>query len=903
MIGRRSELERIHALGAREGSAAVVVVGDSGSGKSRLLAEAAAESSQRVFRIVGYEPERLVPLAAASELLRAVAADETFGPAAAPQIEPVRVFEATHRALQELERVLLVADDVQWVDDLSLALLHYVVRAAALGGGDLHLLAAGRPTARTHGLSEDLKNLLAPEAFATIELGGLPREDGLRLARAVDASLSESDAGDLWERSGGLPFWIEALARARGEPLEAGRLLTSRLRDAGADAASLLGLLAVVARPIADDAAASLLGWQPERLEHAADELSARGIAVRSRGSLALSHDLLRAAAFDELPERRRRVLHVAVAEWLERTAADELALLCEALEHRAAAGELPLGLAARLVASPQRRRLGHEGLSTVAAIAATADGGTAEAQALRAGIAALASELGDHRLALEHWTALLPFVTDAEERFEALLGASKAALELGWEEGGRAHELLDEALACAPSEEALVSARAHQARVLLWLDHRTAEGAAIAREALERSRSFGPGTRQHRVRLQALRTAREASMQEADGEGMLRLAEETLALIDERDEDALVEALFARAVGENRTQPLAVADATLRQTWELATRRVLPAEAAEAGLARAALLHDRGRLEEAARCLAAAEELAVRLEGVMPARLIGNELALIRGNVDGAVEDYLAAIELRRDPHMRIIPSQVFAQFLARARGEAARDQVVSVLCGAREDAVAAACPRCGNELHLFAAEALARAGCQGEAEAELAQGEAVQARDPYLSFVWLRARAVVTASRDPAAGASLIEQVCAEAERLDRQVDLLWAQVELARVLAGTDRARAANLLREVASASAGIGAVAITHVAERELRRLGVRTWRRGRSRVEDGSLSDRERQVAELVATGASNPEIAQALFLSRKTVERHVSNVLAKAGVRNRAELAALLAREGEGAPR
>jgi DNA-binding NarL/FixJ family response regulator len=46
------------------------------------------------------------------------------------------------------------------------------------------------------------------------------------------------------------------------------------------------------------------------------------------------------------------------------------------------------------------------------------------------------------------------------------------------------------------------------------------------------------------------------------------------------------------------------------------------------------------------------------------------------------------------------------------------------------------------------------------------------------------------------------------------------------------------------------------------------------------------------MARRIAAGASNAEIAAALFLSRKTVERQVSNVLAKSGLRNRAELAA-----------
>jgi DNA-binding NarL/FixJ family response regulator len=87
----------------------------------------------------------------------------------------------------------------------------------------------------------------------------------------------------------------------------------------------------------------------------------------------------------------------------------------------------------------------------------------------------------------------------------------------------------------------------------------------------------------------------------------------------------------------------------------------------------------------------------------------------------------------------------------------------------------------------------------------------------------------------------------------------------------------------------------------LAEQRLRSLGVRTWQRGTSA---RGLTDREREIVRLIADGASNPEIAQQLFLSRKTVERHVSNLLKKVGVRNRAELAARVGElDVEGVPR
>jgi ABC-type cobalamin transport system ATPase subunit len=71
-VGRRGELAELDEITGAAGAghvAAAVVVGEPGSGKSRLLAEAAGRAplSNR-FRVVGYEPEREVPLAAASDL-------------------------------------------------------------------------------------------------------------------------------------------------------------------------------------------------------------------------------------------------------------------------------------------------------------------------------------------------------------------------------------------------------------------------------------------------------------------------------------------------------------------------------------------------------------------------------------------------------------------------------------------------------------------------------------------------------------------------------------------------------------------------------------------------------------------------------------------------------------------
>jgi DNA-binding NarL/FixJ family response regulator len=168
-------------------------------------------------------------------------------------------------------------------------------------------------------------------------------------------------------------------------------------------------------------------------------------------------------------------------------------------------------------------------------------------------------------------------------------------------------------------------------------------------------------------------------------------------------------------------------------------------------------------------------------------------------------------------------------------------------------------------------------------------------QPRDRYLQ------RRVEALLQDPPAVDEL-DGAARDADDLGFALDALWIRLDLGAALVAVDPARAKDVLGDVVERADRCGAQTVAEVAAKRLRSLGVRTWQRGAAGV--AALTERERAIARLVAEGASNPEIARQLFLSRKTVERHVSNVLKKVGVRNRAELAAKVSElELEGAHR
>lgn len=193
---------------------------------------------------------------------------------------------------------------------------------------------------------------------------------------------------------------------------------------------------------------------------------------------------------------------------------------------------------------------------------------------------------------------------------------------------------------------------------------------------------------------------------------------------------------------------------------------------------------------------------------------------------------------------------------------------------------------------------------------EARLADGDVQRARAcveelarlPASEQTSVRGLALLCRARIAAAGGepgstALFEEALAAFAHAGLTYELARTRLELARSLIGTrpDIARA-----EAAVAAASfreIGADRDADATRNLLRRLGDRRESR---RQGAGALTPRETDVLDLVAAGLSNGDIAQRLFISPRTAEHHVSNILAKLGLANRAEAAAYAVRAAGG---
>jgi tetratricopeptide (TPR) repeat protein/transcriptional regulator with XRE-family HTH domain len=392
LVGRTREVEALRAKlqGAlAERGGLVLLAGEPGIGKTRLLEELATEAEQRQMLVLWgrcWESEGAPPFWPWVEILRGVVHSRAsavlraelgsgaphlaeLAPEvrerlpdlpAAPPLEAsearFRLFDSVTTALQNVSRsqpVLLVLDDLHWADKPSLLLLEFLLQY--IGGARVLIVGSYRDTDLDshHPLTEALGSLRRERAFDSMPLTGLTVSAVDELVNAcLDQPLPSGSAlaQALWHATEGNPLFVTEELRCLiqdnrlprdTDDRDAGRwavdlglpqgvrdVIGRRLSQLPQTTNRLLTVAAVIGREFEVATLEQSSGLDERGMDAALDEAqTARVIEElpRTLGRYRFTHALFREALYAELPARRRMRLHGDVAQALERVYAHEL--------------------------------------------------------------------------------------------------------------------------------------------------------------------------------------------------------------------------------------------------------------------------------------------------------------------------------------------------------------------------------------------------------------------------------------------------------------------------------------------------------------------------------------------------------------------------------------------------
>jgi DNA-binding CsgD family transcriptional regulator/tetratricopeptide (TPR) repeat protein len=1003
-VGRDGELAQIeHALDvALTGHPVLVVVrGEAGIGKSRLVREAIQRAQARDSAILhgacldldGDGLPYLPIVEALRGLARVTSRDgmrELLGPAA-PELsallpdladpEPAggrpagsestvdraRLFE---RFLGFLDRlgtsapVLAVIEDIQWIDPATRDLVTFLVHNITTE----HVVAV--LTCRTDDLPSGHPVLAwmaelgrAPGAIR-LDLGRLSWTSVRHQLEAIeDGPVPDNVLDSVWRRSEGHPLFVEELfeaaAATNGErPPSLVEVLLGRVAALDQETLTVVEALAVAGRPVDG----RLIGLVVERSERevgvALREAATRGVLVAlPDGRSAFRHELLREIVERELSVGERRELHERFARQLEAHpdladdspagATGELARHWSAADRPAEAYRAAL-VAARAAedvhafADAQRLLERSIGLETVlpeslapqpaeridvrrrAAQAADLSGQLERATELVREALAMTDPDADPTLAgLLH--ARLGYLTWARGDGEAALAEHREAVRLvpadppttaranvlgalggalmGLGQWAESKSVCEAAIDCAVRAEAVPEES--RARNMLGSDLvALGEIDAGLHELRESHRLAGPGPS-------------ELFVITAHNLGLNLLAADRL---DEALEAASSGRAAARAAGLERRHGMDLAalagDILIRLgRWddaEIATAEGLALgqrDQATAYLAvvRSRLLAERGATEEARRTLAAVDRATLDPDTAVYFATVAAKAALLEGKPRDAVrsvDDGLAHLDEMGDVVWGIpliaLGLRAVAELAETARAN--HDEAGLADVRSRSDVLHQRLASVAERVLTPSARAWI---ATAEAETARADGSANPDR-------WAEAISAWDAVPDPAEAAyvrfrhaedtlrrsGVKADVAAELEAAWRSAVRLGASPLQAEIQLLAKRARikleaapdaevgeAGAEAQAVAGAHAGTGAQAAPEPPP-------------GRRVASAHGLSAREIEVIRLVAAGRSNGEIAERLFITRKTAGVHVTHILNKLGVSNRVEAAMAAARLG-----
>ena len=919
IVGREQEIARLGGFldSAGRGPAALVLEGEAGIGKTTLWRWTLATARGRGFTVLSASPaaaETALSFSALDDLLEPVLGD-VLPRLPAPRraaLEAALLLSASHgapeghaiaaglrdaiRVLGEVGPVLVAVDDAQWIDRPSAAVIAYALRR--LASAPVGVLAARRSVTDAAVPFELDRAFDRCERLpvAELSLGALHQIIAGRLGLTLPRPLLRRIA----DSAGGNPFFALEIARAlqrRGrmpglaDPLEVPdelhELLRDRLAALPAATRELLAVAAALSAPTSSLLETASGGGALE-LRAAVDA----GLVAFAGERLRFTHPLLRSAALGLLLPGELRSLHRRLAAVVPdpEERARHLALSVDGPDATVAA---TLDEAATLAV---RRGARHAAAELCELALRLTPDGAADAHERRLRAARLIWDTGDSVRALALSEQAVVAAPAGSRRAQALL---ELAIKLAWHADARAanavlHRVLEEsgdeagARAAAHTElainlfllrESLPEAQEH-ARVAVELSERLgspaqlvraltnqgmvwmALGRADAEEPIARALGLEPALPDTALlRPQGRMPARDGPPWDRAA-GLLwndRLAEATTAW------DAIMDA--ATAAGDDGSMPFTLAQLALTRCYA-------------------------GDLTEAARLAEDGYELAVQsgrggdLAMVLAVRAF---IAAHRG--DAAACRRLASEAIAAGERRAFKPAVVTARsalgLLALSLGEHAL-AAAELAELERETVVAGVGNPGGMRFIPDYTEALAGLGELDRARSVIDryQAHAVRLDRPAARASALRCHGLIDAAAGDTDGAlRAFAAAHAQHDRLvlpiDRARTLLAHGALLRRAKQKTAARASLDEAREVFTTT---GAKLFAAATARELARIG------GRAASPDG-LTPSERRVAELVAEGQTNRQVAAALFVSERTVEGHLSRIYAKLGVRSRSQLA------------
>ena len=908
-VGRAPELAHLAEITARARSGQpwlVSIEGDPGVGKTALARRALAGArGLKVLVARAAQAEIDLEYGLVGQLLRA-AGDVSrpvflSGGSGVPDL-PQSAFAAGGYLLEVVgelsahEPVAIVVDDLQWADRKSVQALTFMLRRLSVDPVIAVMIHRG-PSSQ---LDEEAQRLLVSvENHSHVLLGGLAPDEVAALAAALAGPLAEQAVQHLHRGTGGHPLYLRSvLSEGSGfDPRDPSRLtlprslaaaVGSQLRILPPETQSILEMLAVMnlRLPIAQLGHAAQTGSPSVAIEPAVAAGLVNWAPAEPSCPVELRHLVIRDAVYASIPAARRRELHARAASlasesasWQHRVAAlehpDEN--LAAELEHLAGT-EADLGQVALAAThlqwasdiSPDRADRERRLLTAALRLMMTEE---SRGMALRPAVEAadpsplrslllgrMASGSGRFIEAERHYTAALPQAQADPDGgpLAALIAGSLGGTYLLMGEGEKGLSATRWALdtGCL---DALAASRTH-AQVALGVLEVAGPTAALA----ELSHLDADPARVGPLDAECL-TVRGLLWMVAGDLG--RAAADTSTGL------AMARAGAPLTLGLQPYGYLALAqylsgqwdDALLTsgQASSIAVIRARRAQLPLLHLAAACVPAGRGQAEEAARHAGLAGEIAASLDYSHEALYA----AMARALIAQASGDYLG-----------------MADAMQPYRDQTALD--------ARSRALAAL-------WRPLLAEGLIGSGRAEQAAIVLDQlrGNAGQIRWLQPALAWL---AGWLAEQQGDVGQA--REIYADGESAaDTQSPVYTARLLLAhgRLLRrGGQRRQAIERLRRANDIFLALRAMPFLARTEHELAACHLpvehhpaeRAAERPKQKQPMLALTSRETEVAHLVGKGLSNPEIAAELFISRKAVEYHLSNVYAKCGLRGRQQL-------------